>query len=119
MNLALAVKIVERIAALTGHQPHLECWSLDWCSEGRHSLAVLARRRAGLRGGFELTYAEPASEAEWHYWFCVSDPAALAAERRGAIRLRLSEAVVDLLDVYGRPLPLNATLRRPLGQGAW
>lgn len=118
MNLALMVKIVERIAGITGHLPHLECWSLDWCWEGNHSLAVLARKRAGLRGGFELSYAEPGSEAEWHYWFCLSDPAALAAERLGAIRLRLPEAVVDLLDVYGRPLPLNATLQRHLGKGS-
>lgn len=112
MNLALAVKIVERVAGITGHPPHLECWSLDWCSEGNHSLAVLARRRAGLRGGFELSYAEPESEAEWHYWFCLSDPDAPAIQLPGVVRLQLSEAVLDLLDVYGRPLQLNATLQR-------
>lgn len=112
MNLSLAVKIVERVAGITGHPPHLECWSLDWCSEGNHSLAVLARRRAGLRGGFELSYAEPDSEAEWHYWFCLSDPVMPATNGLGAIRLRLPEAVVDLLDVYGRPLPMSATLLR-------
>lgn len=117
MNLAEVLEIVERVARFTGHPPNLECWALERSREDLHALAVLARQRAGLHGGFELSYAAPGGSLEWRYWFRLSDAAMPAPRVAGAIRLRVSVGVLDLLDAYGRPLPV-AEARRHAEQEA-
>lgn len=117
MNLAEVLEIVERVARFTGHPPNLECWALERSREDLHALAVLARQRAGLHGGFELSYVAPGGSLEWRYWFRLSDPAMPAPRAAGAVRLRVSAGVLDLLDAYGRPLPMAEARRHAVEEG--